>query len=136
MVPSMRRVACATILAAACSAQAQPPSGNLAPPPGMATPPAATNPQHKAGPDPHPQVGPTTAPGAMPGDPKGTADAAYRAAEKTCDARTGADKAACLKDARVAYDSALARKDAAPTTAPSGNPAAPGTNAPADTKQK
>jgi len=139
MTPSMRRVACATILAAACGAQAQAPSGNPAPPPGMATPPAAVNPQHKAGPDPHPQAEPATLPGAVPGDPKGSADAAYRAAQKTCDAKSGADKYACLKDARGAYDHALGRKAAAPTMAPAApgsNPAAPGAGAPADTKQK
>ena len=140
MTPSMREVACATILAAVfISAHAQPPSGTPVPPPGMTTPPAATNPQRKAGPDPHPQAEPITAVGAVPGDPKVTADAAYRAAQKACDAKTGADKDACLKDARTAYDRAVGRKDPAPATAPaapSEHPAATGTGAPADTKQK
>jgi len=139
MTPSMQRLACAAILAAAFGAQAQPPSGAPMAPSGMTTPPPGVNPQRKAGPDPHPQADPQTAAGAVPGDPKGTADAAYRAAQQTCDAKTGADRDACLKDARAAYDRALGRKDSAPAaapTAPKGIPAVPGTGAPADTKQK
>ncbi len=139
MTPSMRELACATMLAAAFGAQAQLPSGSPAPPPGMTVPPQAMNPRHKAGPDPHPQAEAATAPGAVPGDPKGTADAAYLAAQKACDAKADGDKDACLKDARNAYDRALGRKDVTPAVVPastSGSPAAPRAGAPADGKQK
>lgn len=132
MTPSMRELACAVtaLLVASFGAQAQPPSGTPAAPPGMTTPPPAVDPQRKAGPDPHPQA-PQTAAGAVPGDAKATADATYGAAQKACGAKTAADKDACLAEARAAYDRALGRKEATP---PPATPAPAG--APADTKRK
>ena len=135
MTPSIREFACVTILAAALGAGAQPPSGAPPAPPGMATPPAPVDLQRKAGPDPHPQAEPMAPAGAAPGDPKATADAAYLSAQKTCDAKTGADKDTCLKDAKTAYDRTLGRKDsmepvAPPNTAPTPSPKVPGAAAP------
>ena len=144
MTPSIRELAFATILAAALSVQAQPPTGTPSAPPGMATPPAPVDPKRKAGPDPHPQAEPQTPAGAAPGDPKGTADATYQAAQKACDAKTGSDKETCLKDAKATYDRALGRKDSMSGTEPAAPPnatpgpgrTAPGSTAPGGTAPK
>lgn len=126
MRPSKRELACAlaALLVTSFGAQAQPPSGTPPAPPGMTPPPPGVNPQRKAGPDPHPQAAPQTAAGAVTGDAKATADAAYRVAQKACGAKTAADRDSCLEDARAAYDRALGRKEATPATpAPSAVPA-------------
>ena len=125
MTPSKRELACAVaaLLVTGFGAQAQPPSGTPAAPPGMTTPPPGVNPQRKAGPDPHPQAAPRTAAGTVTGNAKATADAAYRTAQNACGTRTAADKDACVEEARVAYDRALGRREATPTPAPAGVPA-------------
>ncbi len=46
----------------------------------------------------------------MTGD-KAKADADYKAAQEACNAKAGAEKDSCLKDAKAAHDRALGKKD-------------------------
>ncbi len=137
---TMRKLACAAILAAALGAQAQPPSGTPGAPPPRVTPTVPVDPRHKAGPDPHPLAAPQTPAGAAAADPKASADAAHQAARKACDAKTGSAKEMCLKDANAAHDRALGRHDSTTTAKPAApttpSPAVPGTSAPGGTAPK
>src|SRR5438128_1930597 len=66
--------------------------------------------------------------GAADTDMRAQADADYKAAKAACDAKTGTDKANCLKNAKASYDRSLSGLKAGDTSgnAPGGTAGATG----------
>jgi hyperosmotically inducible periplasmic protein len=59
--------------------------------------------------------------GAATADAKAKADADYKAALEACNAKTGAEKESCQKDAKAAHEHAMGKKDTSMTGAPQGS---------------